>query len=223
MRVRNTAPTSDHFGQRSGCSDEQRAKRVLRLPQAALQLRNAGQRTQVLALGLLHVEFRVIATLEPPLGDLQAARLNCSVLASDLQTHLEGTNRRIQGRDLRRHQHLHIIVLRQTGKITGIGGLDTAPELAPQVEFPADTEAQPIAAEGTVRPTVLTLPDAQCVAAELLHLRVERAPGDTEIGARLENPQAGNAYIGVAAQRLVDQRIEHWVVEAAPPFGSDRR
>jgi hypothetical protein len=95
--LRDALPAGRHFRQRSRRAGEQHGERVLRLAQAALELRDRGKRAQVLRLRLLHVEFGVVAVLEQPFGDLQAALLQRGVLARDRQAQLEGADRRIEG------------------------------------------------------------------------------------------------------------------------------
>jgi hypothetical protein len=52
----------------------------------------------------------------------------------------------------------------------------------------------------------------------LLQLRIECAAGDAELGACLENAQAGNAHVDVLALRFGDQPVERRIVEVAPPL-----
>ena len=63
---------------------------------------------------------------------------------------------------------------------------------------------------------------AQQIAIELLQLRVEPAAGNAELGARFEDAQAGRADIVVLALRFGHQRIQHRVVEIAPPLIRNR-
>ena len=56
------------------------------------------------------------------------------------------------------------------------------------------------------------------LAGGLLHLRVERAAGNPELGARFHDAQTGGPHVGIHALRLGDQLVEHGIVEVAPPL-----
>ena len=218
-RLGNLRASRLHLGQRTGRPCEQHAQRVLRLAQAALELGDRRQRAQVLRTRLLHVELGLVAAAEQAFGDLQAALLQRGVLVRDAQPQLGGADRCVQAGGLRRDQHLHVVVLRDAGEVGGIGRLDAAPELAPEVQLPGQVESQAAGPERRTRGRSLPrLPDAQRLAAELLQLRIQRAAGDAELGARLHDAQAGGAHVGVQALRFGDQLVEHRVVEIAPPF-----
>jgi hypothetical protein len=90
-----------------------------------------------LRLCLLHVELGLVAPLEQPLGDVEAALLQRGILARDHQPRLQGADRAVDARHLRGHQHLQVVVLRDAREIAGIRRLDAALELAPEVELPA--------------------------------------------------------------------------------------
>ena len=64
----------------------------------------------------------------------------------------------------------------------------------------------------------LHLPCAEHLAGCLLHLRVERAAGDPELGARFHDAQTGDPHVGIHALRLGNQLVEHGIVEVAPPL-----
>src|SRR5438045_2492631 len=68
------------------------------------------------------------------------------------------------------------------------------------------------------RPALLVLAAPDDVSGRLLDLRIARAAGDAELGARLHDPQAGGPHVGIDPQCLGDEPIEHRIVEAAPPF-----
>ena len=149
------------LGQRPGGPGEQHAECVLVLAKAALELRDGGQGSQVLGLGLLHVQLRFVAMLEQPLGDLQAALLQRGVFMGNLQPQFDGADRTVEVGGLRCHQHLQIVILRDAGKIAGIRSLDAAPEFAPEIDFPADAETGVVGREGEVPPGRLILADAE--------------------------------------------------------------
>ena len=60
--------------------------------------------------------------------------------------------------------------------------------------------------EGGIGAVRLPLAHAQHPASELLQLRIERATGDAELGARLENAQPGNSRIPSVARLLYSDR-----------------
>jgi len=68
-----------------------------------------------------------------------------------------------------------------------------------------------------VRPLRPLLADAEQLARRLLHLRVLRAAGNAKLRTRFQDAQAGGAHAGIHALRLCDQRVQHGVVEMAPP------
>jgi hypothetical protein len=116
------------------------------------------------------------------------------------------------------NQHLDVVIRSNAREINGVRGLDATPEFAPEVEFPGDVEADAGAPHGRIGAFGLVLTGAQYVASQLLQLRIERAAGDAELGARFENAQAGRADVVVPVLRFGDQPVEHRIVEIAPPL-----
>ncbi len=104
------------------------------------------------------------------------------------------------------------------GEVGGVGGFDAAPELAPEIDFPADAETDAVRRQHGVRPAARLGSRAQHRAGHLLLLRIEQAAGDRQLRARFQDAHAGRARVRVGALRLGDQRVEHRVVEVAPPF-----
>jgi hypothetical protein len=66
---------------------------------------------------------------------------------------------------------------------------------------------------------VLAEPDRRRAAERLLHLRELLAGGDAELGARLEDPEAGDLQRQVLAVGDLDQAVQGRVVERSPPGG----
>ena len=182
-------------GNGPGRPGQQCAQRILRLAQDALQRGYGRQRAEILRLRLLHIQFGVVAALEQPLGDLQAASLQGGIFASDHEPRLHGADRTVEAGHLGGHQHLHVIVLGDAGEIAGVRGLDAAPELAPEIEFPADLKPAFKATAVSIRRTDLCSPRAERFAGCLLHLRVERAAGNPELRARFHDAHAGDAHV----------------------------
>ena len=207
-----------HLGQRTRRARQQGAQRVLRLAHADLERGDRRQRREVLRLGLLHVELRVVARLEQPLRDVEVALLERRILGGDAKPHLDGTDRDVQRGHLRGHQHLDVVVEGDAGPVAGIGGLDAALELAPEIELPAGAQPGVERYRRGVRPALPVLARPEHLSRRLLHLRIQRAAGDAELRARLHDPQAGRAHVGIDTQRLVHQSIEHGIVEATPPL-----
>lgn len=54
---------------------------------------------------------------------IKAALLQRGILMGDLQPQFEGADRAVEGGDLRRYQHLQVVVLRDAGEVAGISGL----------------------------------------------------------------------------------------------------
>ena len=55
----------------------------------------------------------------------------------------------------------------------------------------------------------LCSPAHEQLAGRLLHLRVERAAGDAELGARFHDAHAGGPHVRIHALRLGNQLVEH--------------
>ena len=68
------------------------------------------------------------------------------------------------------------------------------------------------------RAPALCSPARSTSAGGLLNLRVERAAGDAELGARFHDAKTGGAHVRIRALRLGNQLVEHRVVEVAPPL-----
>ena len=165
----------------------------------------------------MHIQFGLIAALEQTLRDLQAALLQGGILVGDAQTLFNDADRAIGGGYLRRHEHLHIVVLGNTGQVAGIGGLDAAPEFAPEINFPADIQPDAVGGERRVGSFGLMLPDPQDLAGKLLQLRIKGTAGDAQLSAGFHDAQAGGPNAGVEALRFGNQLVERWIVEIAPP------
>ena len=88
-----------------------------------------------------------------------------------------------------------------------------------RLNLPQKSSSQPIwnpALKDTAlvsRAPVLCSPAQSSVAGGLLHLRVERAAGDAELGARFHDAKTGGAHVRIHALRLGDQLVEHRIVE----------
>ena len=183
----------------------------------ALQVRYGRERAEVQRFRLLHVQLRLVAALEQPLGDLETALLQGGVLVCDAQPQLEGADGRVEAGGLRRHQHLHVIVLGDAREVGRIRRFDPAPELAPEVHLPGDVERRAVAVVRLARDVRRVLPDPERLAAQLLQLGIESTPGNAELRARLHDPRAGNTHARVRALRLGHHLIERRVVEDQPP------
>ncbi len=186
------------------------------MAQAGLELGNAGQGAQVLGPGLLHVQLGAVAALEQSLGDLQAAPLDAGILPGDLEPGLQGTDAHIELGHLGGHQHLDVVILGQAREIAGIRRLDSALELAPEVEFPAEVEAGAVAAAGAaVAAPGLTCLEKFCRSHR--RLGAEQALGDAKLGLGLEDPQAGDPHVRILEEGLLHQGAQHGIVQVVPP------
>ena len=110
-----------------------------------------GQGSEVLGLSLAR-PTPIVAMLELPLGDLQAALLQRGVFMGDLQPQFDGAERTVGTGNLCCHQHLQIVILRDAGKIAGIRSLDAAPEFAPEIDLPAQADTGVVGRKGDVPP-----------------------------------------------------------------------
>ncbi|MNF56915.1 hypothetical protein D3C84_384200 [compost metagenome] len=169
----------------------------------------------------MQVEFVALAAGEQPLGDLEAALLLLGVLAGDAQARLGGAQGEVGIRHLGTQQHQHVLVVGFGGEVGGIGRLDGAAEAAPEVQLPADVEAQAVLPEVAVlrvAPAGLVAVEVDAVGRGLLQLWVAAALGDAQLGARFHHPQAGDLQAGVVGVGLGDQPVEQRIVEDPPPF-----
>ena len=116
---------------------EQGAERVLGLPEAGLDLGNGGLGAPQLGERLLHVALAGGPALETGLGDPQAFFLNDHVVPGDPQALLEGADEHVGARHVGREAHQGIVVGGDGPEEVRILGLDGAPELAPEIDFPA--------------------------------------------------------------------------------------
>ncbi len=86
----------------------------------------------------------------------------------------------------------------------------------------ARSKARPADPNVVPWPLLPRLPATQGLRVDLLQLRIQRAAGDAELGARLHDANAGGANARVQPLRLGDQLVEHRVVEVAPPLVARR-
>ena len=200
---------------------QQRAEGVLCLLQAGLQRRDRRLGPQQLGARLEHVELSDIAAAEPGLGDLNRTLLDGDIFARDLELRLRVADGDVGVRDLRDEQHQRVVVAGDGGQQVGVGGFDRAPELAPEIEFPADAGADvifPIAqVSGRRVGGVLAGRRIGHAAVCLLDLRVEVAHCNPQLRARLQHLQACDLQAVVVLIGDLDQLAEDRVAESFPP------
>src|SRR4029453_3163505 len=109
--------------------------------------------------------------------------------------------------NLCREQYVNIVVLRNAGQVSRIGRFDAAPEFSPEVDFPSHEQTDTVAFSQSRRLSRLLFARPQCVAAELLHLRVPPAASNAELRTRFHDAQARSAHAGIQALRFGDQLI----------------
>ena len=169
---------------------KQNAERVLRLTQPCLQGRDRRLGTEQQGLGLLHVELGSGAVAEANVRDLEAALLDFDVLPGNGQPLLESADDHVQVRCVGGQGDQDSVVIGDGCEQSGVGGLDAAPELAPEIDLPADLNPR------VVIPGVLEKGAAGGVVAGarvegakggLLLLRPGAADGEAQLGPGLEN------------------------------------
>ena len=162
---------------------QQGGKRVAQLDQCRFEVRYRRQRGQVLRLGLLQVQFRVLASLEYLLGDFETAFLNRGILLCDVDSQQCRPVCKVQVRHLGAQQYLRVLLAGDGRKIRGVGGFDATTESSPEVQFPANVVAGLIAGEAPIlggRAAALVLIHLGHRAAGLIQLRIAIAAGNTE-------------------------------------------
>src|SRR5262249_64616 len=172
---------------------EQGGKRVLRLSEADLKLRNRCPRAlkQLPRLGDVH--FRRSAITEAHIRDAQRFFLHTHVLTAFLDQLFEGANTHIAARDFSAERDERVLVVSHGAHISGALRLDVFAVLAPEVRFPRCVKTKLLGPVITseVRRFVDRVPaetDAADACGYLLALRILIADGDTEYGASFHDP-----------------------------------
>jgi hypothetical protein len=161
--------------------------------------------------------------LEQPFGDLQAALLQRGVFAGDRQPQLRGCGSTHRGS---RPALPSAPAGRRTGRCWR-SSRHRRPRCCagtcPRNRFPSRRQSR--CCTPSARCPARCSPRFPCadLAGHLLLLRIEQAAGDRQLRARFQDAHAGRAHVRVGALRLGDQRVEHRVVEVAPPFLGLRR
>ena len=218
----NVLAADRHFRDRPRRPAQQYAQCVLHLAQGARQFGNGGNSAEVLRLRLLDVQFGLVAAREQPFGDLEAALLQGRVFVRDAQPLFERSDGCVEAGGLRRDQHLDVVVLRDAGEVTCVGGLDPAAVLAPEVHLPGDVECRAVAPERVVGPVRLALSSPECVTAQFLQLGIQAAPGDAELRAGFHDARAGHSHVRVRALCFSHDLVEARVLEDMPPLVTTR-
>jgi len=207
--------------QRAGRAAQQHAKRMTRHRDLALEYGNAAQRAEILGLRLLEIELVGFAALEELLRDLVAALLQLRVVSRDAQARFGRAQREIGVRDLRVNEHERVLAVVLRGEEGGVGRFDRAGEASPEVQFPADAEAETILevrARTRVEAIVALARRVQHIGVGLLHLRVAPRERDAQLGPRLDHAQCGNLQVTVVRIGGGNQLFEIVVAEHAPPL-----
>ncbi|MNY07942.1 hypothetical protein D3C86_1407690 [compost metagenome] len=174
---------------------------------------------------MLQIKFGFGPAVEQALGDLVAAFLQFGVTAGDGQARLGGAQGVVVLRQLRVQQHQGIFIVGLGGKPGCVRRLDGTAETPPEIQLPADIEADAVLPEmrvlgvGAAR---LSTVQVQAVGAGLLQLRVASTQGDTQLCPGLHDPQASDVQVGVVGIGFGHQMVQHRVVEHAPPLAAVR-
>ena len=182
---------------------------------------NGGQRAEILGLRACCTSSSDSLPLLNSRSVISRLRF-CSAAFSRAitQPRLQGADRAVEARHLRGHQHLQVVVLGDAGEVAGIRGLDAAPELAPEIELPADLEP------ATPFQKPRSGPSRRSVLADAEHSpRRPAAPAGSSVlpampswarASMMRRPAVRT--FGIHALRLGHQLLEHRVVEVAPPL-----
>jgi len=153
--------------------------------------------------------------------DRKCLLLAQDVLSGDVQLDVEGTDLHVGTGYIAGQGDEHIVVGSDRCEKGTAGRLDSAPHLAPDVEFPTDLRAERELPESVADGRVGCRDRDPVVArrrTQLLLLRVELADGDPELCARLEDADARSQECKILLIGEVDQIRQHRVVERRPPL-----
>jgi hypothetical protein len=139
---------------------------MLVLLDPVLVLRDLAARLGILRSGLRDVGLAGLAIAKAHLGQAQRILLRAGVLARQPQALLKDADVDVGGRDLRGEAHQGIVVARDLGHQVGIGRLQRAAELAPQIELPGRADAELGDPEAVVleRWQIAALPTSCCTS-----------------------------------------------------------
>ena len=126
---------------------QEQPQRVEPLVELYLKLRDRQFGLPENILGLVDRQLARDAAGVPVPGDLQGLALFYDVFARDLDLTLGRADADIGCRDVAEQRHQHVVIGRDRGEIGGIGQFDAAAELAPEIKFPEDREAERVAPE----------------------------------------------------------------------------
>ena len=121
----------------AGRHAQQDAEGIFGLPEGSLELGDNRLGASQLGDSLLYVPTGAGPGLETGLGDPQAFFLNVYVFLCDPQAFFDCPNGHIGARHLGREAHEGIVVGGNGAEEACILGLDRAPELPPEIDFPA--------------------------------------------------------------------------------------
>ncbi len=167
-----------------------------------------------------HVELARATGLEPRVGDAQRLALVHEAGLGDAQALLQAAQFQVVARHLGRHGGVRGVQASLARAHLSGGGLAGAPHATEQVELPAGDEAGVEAVAGALaaRGTgLLRLRRHRALRAALDgHARARGGVGLALQRPRLLQARLRKANVGVGGERTLDQRVQRWVVEAAP-------
>lgn len=127
-------------------------------------------------------------------------------------------------------QYQRRVVGRNTCRQAGIRSFDDTPETPPEIQLPGSVETQAIGAEfsiGSLDHLWWQIGNGLRVFAQLntvgrkpcrADLRIQSAPGDTQVDVSLVNAQAGDFECLILLKGSLNQRFQNRVVEILPPI-----
>jgi len=181
--------------------------------QIDFQLGNGGQRLEPEGAGLIPVEFALRVHALARLGDAGRVFLDFRVGLRVADALFVGAKNHVIGRHVGEQRDEDVVVIVHRGVEAGGGGFDLTAESPPEIQLPGEAE--------TVRPltgiTLLPRKTARGFAAAggsiegaegELRLGEDFAARDAELGARLQDAEAGFAQRQVLLVGGDDQLIE---------------
>ena len=152
-----------------------------------------------------------------PCRELRGVGQGLEVAPRDAQAFLQRAHIDVFQRHLGGERDLHVAQARRAGFQVGLGRLVCAPHAAEQVGLPHRIEAGLVETAGAAA-AVGTAAAAARVRGRGVDAGVPVRGGLGAQRARLAQPGARLAHIGVRGERLLDQRGERRVVELSPPL-----
>ncbi len=139
----------------------------------------------------------------------------------DLEAPIEGLELEVAAHHVADQGVTHRVAARFAGEELGARGLGGAPVLAPEIDLPREAQHQAVVVAGEELRGNRHRAHRRGARAPFRGLHAHRGElvraRDGELRPRLLDTLGGGAQVAVGGERLVDQLVEHRVVEHHPP------